>query len=89
MKDMAELKGSKLTIKEKFQFKVQQFKARKALLTMGSDMDSAWWLWFVIGLLLGPIGWLLAILLSDGNGRPALIGCLISVLLWGGGALVV
>lgn len=89
MKDMATLKGSKLTLKEKVQFKVMQFKARKQLLTMGADMDSAWWLWFVIGLLLGPVGWLLAILLSDGNGKPALIGCLIAILLWGGGWLVV
>jgi hypothetical protein len=89
MKDMAQLKGAKLTLKEKVQFKTLQFKARKQLLTAGSSMDSSWWLWFVIGLLLGPIGWLIAILFSDGNGKPALIGCLISLLLWGGGWLIV
>lgn len=88
MKDMAELKGSKLTLKEKVQFKILQFKAQKQLLTMGSDMGNDWWLWFFLGLLLGPIGWILALLFSNGNGKPALIGCLISLLIFGGGWLI-
>lgn len=83
IKDMAEIRGHKLSLKEKIQFKVLQVKAKINLLAGPADMDGSWWLWFIIGFILGPIGWLLAFLLSDGYGKPALIGCLISAILGG------